>query len=143
MTRLGHRLLSPELPIGELERPLKYVVDHGFALAKYRADERAAAQAVAAAVVAVGRRVYLGFRSASLAQRIGKVAMKRAANRPPQGTPRHRGNGRDEVLAKLKCSMRAVQSYLFRKPAPQVLPDRSPANAAFVAWYAPFQINGG
>jgi hypothetical protein len=78
--------------------------------------------------------VYLGFRSASLAQRIGKVAMKRAVNRPPQGTPRHGGNGRDEVLAKLKCSMRAVQSYPFRKPALQVLPDRSPANAAFVAW---------
>jgi hypothetical protein len=51
--------------------------------------------------------------------------------------PRHRGNGRDEVVAKLKCSMRAVQSYPFRKPALQVLPDRSPANAAFVAWYAP------
>jgi hypothetical protein len=44
------------------------VVDHGFALAKYRADERAAAQTVAAEVVAVGRRVYLGFRSASLAR---------------------------------------------------------------------------
>jgi hypothetical protein len=45
--------------------------------------------------------------------------------------------------AKLKCSMRAVQSYPFRKLALQVLPDRSRANAAFVAWYAPFQINRG
>jgi hypothetical protein len=52
-------------------------------------------------------------------------------------------NSRDEVLAKLKCSMRAVQSYPFRKLALQVLPDRSRANAAFVAWYAPFQINRG
>jgi hypothetical protein len=34
-----------------LTSALKYVVDHGFALAKYRANERAAAQAVAAGVV--------------------------------------------------------------------------------------------
>jgi hypothetical protein len=65
-----------------------------------------------------------------------KVAMKKAANRPPQGTPRHGGNGREAFLAKLRCLMRAVQSYPFRKPALQVLSDRSPANAAFVAWYA-------
>jgi hypothetical protein len=52
-------------------------------------------------------------------------------------------NSRDGVLAKLKCSMRAVQSYPFRKLALQVLPDRSRANAAFVAWYAPFQIKRG
>jgi hypothetical protein len=73
------------------------VVDHGFALAKYRADERGAAQAVAAAVVAVGAGVFIlasdlqGWRNA-----LDKVAMKRAADRPPQGTPRHRGNGRNE-----------------------------------------------
>jgi hypothetical protein len=61
-----------------------------------------------------------------------KVAMKKAANRPPQGTPRHGGNGREAFLAKLRCLMRAVQSYPFRKPALQVLSDRSPANAALL-----------
>jgi hypothetical protein len=47
--------------------------------------------------------------------------------------PRVAGSGR------LKCSMRAVQSYPYREPALRMLSDRSPANAAFVAWCA-FEI---
>jgi hypothetical protein len=44
-------------------------------------------------------------------------------------------------FCRLKCSMRAVQPYPFRKSALRVLRDRSLANAAFVAWYAsPFRI---
>src|SRR5689334_14641307 len=37
------------------------------------------------------------------------------------------------VAGRLRCSMRAVQSYPYRQPALRKLSDRSPANAAFVA----------
>ena len=44
-------------------------------------------------------------------------------------------------FCRLKCSVRAVQPYPFRKSALRVLRDRSLANAPFVAWYAsPFRI---
>src|SRR5262249_10245526 len=52
------------------------------------------------------------------------------AGRTAARKPRLAGSGR------LKCSMRAVQSYPCRQPALRMLSDRSPANAAFVAWCA-------
>ena len=63
------------------------------------------------------------------AERFGSLSNERAG-RTAARKPRVAGSGR------LKCSMRAVQSYPFRQPALRMLPDRSPANAAFVAWRA-------
>jgi hypothetical protein len=61
------------------------------------------------------------------------VAIKRAANDRPWNQP----PGLTTFSQRLKCSMRAVRSYPFRKPAPQMLSDRSPTNAAVGAWYTP------
>ena len=66
------------------------------------------------------------------AERFGSLSNERAG-RTAATKPRVAGSGR------LKCSMRAVQSYPCRQPALRMLSDRSPANAAFVAWCA-FEI---